>query len=60
MEKNLEANEYVFSIDELRALYRVLEFEYITYDDLEARMLVRKIREAIEEHELGTTSSQPT
>lgn len=52
-------NEYVFSIDELKALYRVLEFEYITYDDLEARMLVRKIREAIEEHELGTTGNRP-
>lgn len=34
---------YEFTIEELRALYRVLEHEYLPYDDLEVHKVVSKI-----------------
>lgn len=43
------------SITELKALYRILEHEYIKYDDMEAMSVVRMIRRILEEHELERT-----
>lgn len=39
------------SINEIKTLYRILIFQYIPYEDIEAINLIRKLRVIIEEYE---------
>ena len=51
---------YAIHITDLKAIYRLLEKEWISYSDLEAMQAVRKLRKIIEEHELGPRDSRPS
>lgn len=51
---------YNFSVDEIKAVYRLLEHEWIPHDDLEALAVVRKISEIIRKHELASRNNQST
>lgn len=42
---------YEFTIEELRALYRCFERQYINYDDLEAHSVTRKIAKIVNARE---------
>lgn len=46
-----------FNYEELKALYRILEHEFIPYDDIEAHNTVRKIFQCIKEYESTSTES---
>ena len=43
--------EYEFTIEELRALYKLLEHHYIPYEDQEAHDVVNKIVKILKENE---------
>lgn len=49
-----------FNIDELKALFSVLEREYIDQENVAAHAVVNKIMKAIQEHELARRTSQST
>lgn len=55
--RNALLENYEFAIDELRALYRILEHEFIPYDDFDAQATVRKIARCIQEHELAQANN---
>ena len=48
---------YHMNLNELRALYRILEYHYISYEDQEAHNVVNKIAKILKENELDRTSS---
>jgi len=49
-----------FTINELKALYRILEHQYINYEDQEASTVVSKIGNILREHELANGPSKST
>jgi hypothetical protein len=53
----------IFTIEELRALYHILEHEYIAYDNSEAREVVNKIYRIlteIDKNDMDKRVSKPT
>lgn len=41
----------IFELNELKALYRILEYEWIPINDREAHIVVNKIMRILKEHE---------
>lgn len=61
-------NAFIFKIQELRAIGRLLNFHYIPYDDLEAHQVVRRVFDIINNYDKprqekecqhGSTNSLP-
>jgi hypothetical protein len=48
------------TIEEIKTVYKLLEFQWISYEDLKAIEVVRKIRKIIDEHELATNPDKTT
>ena len=46
-----------FTIEELKALYRTVEHQYISYEDVAAHEVTRKIMRILREHELARRDS---
>ena len=56
---DLSRQEFL-NLDELKALYRILEHQYINYEDQEASTVVSKIGNILREHELANGPSKST
>lgn len=60
MSKLNSTDLYTLHITDLKALYRLVEKEWISYEDLELIEAVRKLRKIVEEHELGPRDCRPS
>lgn len=50
----------ILTMTEIKALYRQLERQYVSYEDIEAIQVVKKLRKIIENYELARRNNQST
>jgi len=48
---DIAIKEYNFTIEEIKSLYRLIEHQYIPYDDEEVNKIVTKIMNIVKDHE---------
>lgn len=51
---------FKFTIEEIKALARLLEHQYISYEDIEVIEVTRKIMRIVQAHELASGDNGPT